>query len=74
MTAAVPPSSLPLVSLRPAALAAALLCLATGATAAADATLDTVVVTGTNRERRLAELPYAISAVEASRRRGVDAA
>lgn len=61
-----PPSVSPRPRLRPAALAAALLCLATGATVAAEATLDPVVVTGTNRERRLAELPYAISAVDAS--------
>ena len=55
---------------RPTAVAA-LACLLSGlqgaalAQSAADATLDTVVVTGSTRERKLTEVPYAITAVGA---------
>ena len=55
--------------LHPIAAVAALACLWTGLPGAAraqtpaDASLDTVVVTGSTRERRLTEVPYAITSV-----------
>lgn len=66
-SAAAAPSCRP--RLHPIAAVTALVCLWMGqpgvalAQAAADASLDTVVVTGSPRERRLTEVPYAITSV-----------